>query len=389
MEKGSNFLRNSDTVEEGDTVIVYVNPSTKYSVVVKRGHTLHMKYGALRHEFLIGKRYGTTVSASAGYVYVLRANPNMWTRTLQKSTQILYTPDIGTILLLLDVKPGARICETGTGSGSLSHAIATAVAPDGHLYSYDIDEQRVKAAQKDLKLHGLAQCATIQCQDVCQHGFSVPSTEGWRCDGVFLDLPAPWLAIAHAHKVLQNAERPSRLVSFSPCIEQVQQVCTELEQHGFVDIETVEVVPQKMKLIDVPSESLLEFAAKGANAPAFLQKKPADDQQKSRRGAKRKAADDGSEQTPDKCKDEYESGGDETVAAVNGIVAADPDNDDGPQMLTDAVPCPLVQPTHTGYITSATLLPRIVVTPEAGDVPNDTTQQQESFPPSSPHGQQQ
>uniref|UniRef100_A0A183BJ44 tRNA (adenine(58)-N(1))-methyltransferase catalytic subunit TRMT61A n=1 Tax=Globodera pallida TaxID=36090 RepID=A0A183BJ44_GLOPA len=367
MEKGSNFLRNSDTVEEGDTAIVYVNPSTKYSVVVKRGHTLHMKYGALRHEFLIGKRYGTTVSASAGYVYVLRSNPNMWTRTLQKSTQILYTPDIGTILLLLDVRPGARICETGTGSGSLSHAIATAVAPDGHLYSYDIDEQRVKAVQKDLKLHGLAQCATIQCQDVCQHGFSVPSTEGWHCDGVFLDLPAPWLAIAHAHKV--------------------QQVCTELEQQGFVDIETIEVVPQKMKLIDVPSESLLEFAARGANAPAFLQKKPADDQQKNRRGAKRKAADNGSEQTPEKCKDEYESGGDETAAA-NGNVAPDADNDDGPLMLTDAVPCPLVQPTHTGYITSATLLPRVVVTPETGDVQNDTPQQQESSP-LPPHSQQQ
>jgi hypothetical protein len=52
---GSNFLNNNDTINEGDTVIVYVNQDTQYAIIVKRGVTLHMKYGALRHEFLIGK----------------------------------------------------------------------------------------------------------------------------------------------------------------------------------------------------------------------------------------------------------------------------------------------------------------------------------------------
>lgn len=68
------------------------------------------------------------------------------------------------------------------------------------------------------------------------------------CDGVFLDLPAPWNAIGHAKKALRS-ERACRLVSFSPCIEQVQQVCSELERQGFVEIETVDVVPQKMKVL--------------------------------------------------------------------------------------------------------------------------------------------
>ncbi|KAL3105008.1 hypothetical protein niasHT_028540 [Heterodera trifolii] len=350
MEKGSNFLRNSDIVEEGDTVVVYVNAAAQYSVVVKRGHTLHMKYGALRHEFLIGKRI----------------NPSMWTRTLQKSTQILYTPDIGTILLLLDVKPGARICETGTGSGSLSHAIATAVAPDGHLYSFDIDEKRVKTVQNDLKLHGLSQNATVHCRDVSQHGFATTdcADKDWFCDGVFLDLPAPWLAIGHAHKVLfQNGpeRRPSRLVSFSPCIEQVQRVCAELEQHGFVDIETVEVVPRKLKVVDMPCESLSEYAAKGANAQTFFQKESQQNntdcdqqRQKGRRGAKRKADNAGEETKMEEDADTCENG-------LNGKVAAASieQETDGPQTVTDAMPFPFTQPTHTGYLTSATLLPRI------------------------------
>lgn len=111
-----------------------------------------MKYGALRHEYLIGKRYGTRISATAGYIYALRITPALWTKALNRRTQILYTPDIALILLLLDARPGAVICESGTGSGSLTHALATAIAPSGHLYTHDIDETRVKIVERDLKV---------------------------------------------------------------------------------------------------------------------------------------------------------------------------------------------------------------------------------------------
>lgn len=87
-------------------------------------------------------------------MYALRPTPALWTRALSRQTQILYTPDIATILLLLDVKPGAVICESGTGSGSLSHAIATAVAPTGHLYTHDIEEPRVRKVENELKVSG-------------------------------------------------------------------------------------------------------------------------------------------------------------------------------------------------------------------------------------------
>lgn len=39
---------------------------------------------------------------------ILRPYPALWTRALKKQTQILYTPDVGTILLLLDIKPGSN-----------------------------------------------------------------------------------------------------------------------------------------------------------------------------------------------------------------------------------------------------------------------------------------
>lgn len=41
---------------------MYINATTFYSVVVERGKTLNMKYGSLKHEYLIGKRQVNIIS---------------------------------------------------------------------------------------------------------------------------------------------------------------------------------------------------------------------------------------------------------------------------------------------------------------------------------------
>uniref|UniRef100_A0A1I7WIT3 tRNA (adenine(58)-N(1))-methyltransferase n=1 Tax=Heterorhabditis bacteriophora TaxID=37862 RepID=A0A1I7WIT3_HETBA len=102
-----SFFKYSEKIDEGDTVIIYVTFGTTHAIIVKRGMTLNMKYGALRHEFIIGKPWGSRISATAGYVYALRPSSELWTRALPRRTQILYTPDCGLILQLLDARPGS------------------------------------------------------------------------------------------------------------------------------------------------------------------------------------------------------------------------------------------------------------------------------------------
>jgi hypothetical protein len=40
VHKGTTFLQHKDIIEEGDTVIIYVNHTSQLSTVVKRGVTL-------------------------------------------------------------------------------------------------------------------------------------------------------------------------------------------------------------------------------------------------------------------------------------------------------------------------------------------------------------
>lgn len=48
------------------------------------------------------------------------------------------------VITQLEIGPGSVVCEAGTGSGSISHALLRAVGSTGKLHTCDFHEGRVK-----------------------------------------------------------------------------------------------------------------------------------------------------------------------------------------------------------------------------------------------------
>lgn len=206
----------------------------------------HSRIGKYPHNELIGVQYGTKIQSHEGKksVYVLRMTPEMWTRALPHRTQILYLPDIAFITQMLDLKAGCRVIECGTGSGSFSHSLARVVSPNGHLFTFEYHEVRAELAKKEFEEHKLSpSLITIQHRDVCKNGFGMEGDSNF-VDAVFLDLPAPWEAVAHAKKSM-DPSKLTRICCFSPCIEQVQKTCASLRENGFTDIEMYECLSKE------------------------------------------------------------------------------------------------------------------------------------------------
>ena len=195
-----SFLRYKTNVEVGDTVFIYLGFKNIYCICVTPGQVFQTKYGALKHDDVVGKSYGSIVDCAKGWVHILHANPELWTLALPHRTQILYTTDISLIVTQLDLKPGSIVIEAGTGSGSLSHAIARTIAPNGHLYTFDFHQERVLSAQQEFKCHGIDNVVSMNHRDVCADGFGMESI----ADAVFLDLPHPWEAIGFAKSTLKG-----------------------------------------------------------------------------------------------------------------------------------------------------------------------------------------
>ena len=167
------------------------------------------------------------VTASTGFAHLLPPTPETWTTSLPHRTQVVYTPDYSYILQRLRVRPGSVVVEAGAGSGSFTHAAARAVyngSSDvatqtsdqvnqpksgkrrGKVWSFEFHEQRVEKLKEEIRDHGLDKLVEITHRDVCTDGFSVfkDGVQIVQAEAIFLDLPAPWLAL----KYLTRAGRP-------------------------------------------------------------------------------------------------------------------------------------------------------------------------------------
>lgn len=96
-------------IEVGDTAVVYINVKVQHVMKIAKGAVHQIKYGAVRHDELIGKPYGLRYQCSRGYVYILRPTPELWTVTLPHRTQILYFTDIALITTQLELRPGKLV----------------------------------------------------------------------------------------------------------------------------------------------------------------------------------------------------------------------------------------------------------------------------------------
>lgn len=66
----------------------------------------------------------------------IKPKSTLITETLPRKTQILYSMDNSAIVFKLELRQGSVVIEAGTGSGSLSCAIAETIGEKGHLYTF-------------------------------------------------------------------------------------------------------------------------------------------------------------------------------------------------------------------------------------------------------------
>lgn len=243
-----SFRESHRQAKYGDIVIIYQSIENMPIITLKSGESSQLKGGHFLHDEMVGADFGDKVYSKnkKAHGILLYPTPELWTLVLRHRTQILYFADVSMVVGALDLVPGSIVVESGTGSGSLSHTLLRAIAPTGHLHSYEFHELRAEKAREEFLAHGFEGLFSLTCRDVCSDGFQLDNC----VDAVFLDLPKPWLAIQSGKEALKVG---GRLCSFSPCMEQVQQTCETLVELGFVDVHTVEVL---LRHFDVLSEEV-------------------------------------------------------------------------------------------------------------------------------------
>ena len=222
---------------EGDRVLLVDNKKRRHLITLEAGGQFHAHAGIVEHDSIVGGDDGLTVRTSRGArLIAVRPTLSEYVLEMPRGAQVIYPKDLGPILMLADIFPGARILESGVGSGALTCALLRATGTQGRVTGYEIRDDFADRAQQTV--HGFLGADVplrVEVRDVYE------GIEEQDLDRVVLDLPEPWRVVKHAVASL----RPGGiLVADLPTILQVGRLREELADAPFGMVETLEVLPR-------------------------------------------------------------------------------------------------------------------------------------------------
>ncbi len=226
--------QSSAIARDGDLAQLVGLRHKHFILTLQAGAKFESHRGILQHDDLIGKPWGTQVFSHIGSPFFL-LQPSLadLITELPRTTQILYPKDIGFILVTMGIGPGQTVMEAGTGSGSMTTALAYAVGPEGRVISYEIKPDAQNLARKNLTRFGLDSRVDFKLRDIGQ-GFD--ETE---VDSFFLDVPNPYDYTGQVRAALKPG---GYLCCLIPTFNQVEKTLQALRQTKFAFVEVCELL---------------------------------------------------------------------------------------------------------------------------------------------------
>ncbi|MCM8786446.1 MAG: tRNA (adenine-N1)-methyltransferase [Candidatus Omnitrophica bacterium] len=224
-------------IKDKDLVFLYKDENRNFLVKVGIGQ-FHTDLGYIELKDIIGKEFGEGITTNLGEVfYILKPYLYEKVMKIKRQTQILYPKDIGLILLNANIFPGAKVIECGSGSGALTTVLANFVRPTGKVYSYEKNINFLENAKKNVERYGLAEYVEFKLKEV------IDKFDEKEVDFVMIDIGSPWELISAAYDALKGG---ARLATICPTFEQLTKTVFALEEKGFTNIESSEVLVRKI-----------------------------------------------------------------------------------------------------------------------------------------------
>jgi tRNA (adenine57-N1/adenine58-N1)-methyltransferase len=236
--RASEASEKVNLIQDDSFILVYRD---KRSWIVRPSDTpkLHTHLGILDTKELIGKQFGIHVKTTLGdELLVLRPTLEDMVMKFARHTQVIYPKDIGLILAKSGIHSGSYVLEAGTGSGAATAALAYIVQPQGHVYSYDVNEDFQEVARKNLQKLGLLDFVTLKSKDAKQ-GFDEKDAHI-----ALIDVGDPWELVRCARESLEPS---GILVSVTPTTNQAEKLVEKMKDEDFAAIDTIEILLRNLE----------------------------------------------------------------------------------------------------------------------------------------------
>ena len=233
-----------NVIREGELVFVIVESGERrrqHLIKAEQGLVYSTIAGVIEGSDIIGRSWGDVLELQAGRAYLLpptRYELSMY--AFKRLGQVIYPKDQGYIAVISGIREGMRVLEAGVGSGFLTAVLASIVGCKGKVIGYDVREDMLETARRNLELVGLLGRVDLRLGDVRE---GVPDTD---LDAVFLDMPDPWEALKALHG---NLKPGAPAVVFVPTFNQLEKLYENVVRTGmYVIEETVEILRREIEV---------------------------------------------------------------------------------------------------------------------------------------------
>lgn len=218
----------------GEHVMLIDRKKRRYLLTLAVGGEFHSHAGVLEHDDLIGQPAGTKLRSTRGAEYTaVRPTLSDFVLKMPRGAQVIYPKDLGALLVLADIFAGARVLESGVGSGALSMTLLRAGAiVNGYELREDFGRKAIENVESFLGAEALERYH-VEIRDVYE------GIDESNLDRVLLDLPEPWQVVPHAVEALAPG---GLLVAYTPSITQAATLREALAETPFALAQTIEVM---------------------------------------------------------------------------------------------------------------------------------------------------
>lgn len=179
-----------------------------------------------------------TVKGEKYYVFPCSLHDYVYHK-LKRSTQIIYPKELGFILIKLDISPGKRVGEAGTGSGALTSFLSRFVGSEGVVFSYERRADLLEAANKNV-----SSCSEFD-NVIFKEKHIEESIEESDLDAFFLDIRNPWTALSTVKEALKPGGNLGVLLTTT---NQVSLTLRALQRYNFFVSEVLETYLRNYKI---------------------------------------------------------------------------------------------------------------------------------------------
>jgi len=201
-------------------VVLVDSKGRRYLLRLEESGRFDHTFGGVSHQQILAAGYGgNVVTSKNASLRVLRPSLEDYVLLMKRGAAVTYPKDAAAIVMMLDLAPGERVLEAGSGSGGLALFLARAVGPAGKVVSYEKRPAFKARAEENVRARGVTNV-------IFKEGdLAKASLEPQSFDALALDLMEPWEVLENALPALKTGRK---LVCYLPNITQVVHLLREI-----------------------------------------------------------------------------------------------------------------------------------------------------------------